>query len=140
MFTEEQRRIFQYHNGSGEVWGDPLPIGRHMRQQLGGDPNEALKDARSEDVAVRDAATERLVQAVRVAFDMVPFDKATGTGADEAICLAALDRFLTWNEDQKKSAVSSPKPARSTGGWADAPTTPPGTPSGSASLPNCGCP
>ena len=48
-------------------------------------------------------ATERLLEAVRLAFKMVPFDPETGEGALEPDCFKALEDFTAFLNEQKKN-------------------------------------
>jgi hypothetical protein len=85
-----------YSNGEGMVYGDPLRIHRRLTAGLRGDPNTVIKDSNSEDPAVSYPATERLVQAVIQAFEMKPFDPATGKGATTDLALSTLATFTEW--------------------------------------------
>lgn len=118
-FTREQRNIFEYFNGIEMVKGDPLEIVEIMTHLLGMHPNEVQKQMGwIEEVTLPDGtakyvshgqiglpaleASRKYWEAVERAFEMPPFDKATGIGADRTVkqaAVAALAEFL-----QKKSS------------------------------------
>src|SRR5262245_37218509 len=108
MFTDEQRRVFKYFDGASWVYGDPLEMKRRFAHELGGDANKVLADMDSELEPLRYEATERVLAAVRLVFQMRPFDRAEGSGADEEHCLQALDALLAYPGAQTKTAAISP--------------------------------
>lgn len=108
VFSEEERRVFAYHDGTNPVHGDPLAIWRRLLVHFGGDLNEVIEQGRSDVAAVWAPAIGRLVEAVRLVFDMVPFDPAAGTGATDEDCLAALRSWQGWLAKKKPTAGSSP--------------------------------
>lgn len=103
-FTEQDRRIFSYQYRGRPQFGDPLAVDRRLRGALGADADDVLRQANSPDPAIADPAGERLMDAVRHALQLPPFDPETGDGATEEDCrdaLAAFDAFM-----QKKSGSS----------------------------------
>lgn len=124
VFDEQIRKVFPYFNGSAQVWGDPLAIYRALMKEFEGDTKPILEAFRSralvpegtppEEAAAALAAGEarwtaaagRLVEFVRRAFAMAPFDPATGTGATEEDCLAALEDYHAWMRSKKAPAAS----------------------------------
>ena len=124
VFNEQLRKVFPYFNGAAQVWGDPLAIYRALMKEFDGDTTPVLEAFRSraqipagtppEEAAAAMAAGEacwtaaagRLVEFVRKAFAMVPFDPATGCGATEEDCLAALEAYHAWMATKKAPAAS----------------------------------
>lgn len=106
MFSEDERRIFPYHDGAVQRYGDPVRMHRKLTVALEGDVNRWLVDASSGDLHLVDQAKDRLVAAVRSAFEMAPFDPDSGRGAVEADCWAALNSFLEWSEKNARRAGS----------------------------------
>ncbi len=118
MAENERIFTFQYNNGVAIVHGDPFAVYRKLAQLLDGDPegvlNASQPAAGKEEAGAsvqRLAAEGRLVDAVREAFGMAPVDPATGAGATEWHCHAALDRYLEYADAQKKTRASSPTSA-----------------------------
>lgn len=106
VFSEQERKVFSYYDGAQRVFGDPMRILRGMLREFAGDPNPALENMNHAEAAVWVPAMEGVVAAVRIAFDMVPYDKATGTGATEADCLAALHAWQEYLNSKKAPAAS----------------------------------
>lgn len=93
------KNIFKYHDGSKEVYGDPLRLMRELYIALG-NPDEAFKD--SEDGNPR--AQNIIVDNAREVFKMVPFNCETGEGATDEDVEAVLD--LLWDYLEKKNLAS----------------------------------
>lgn len=106
LFTESQRRVFRYFNGVADVYGDPVAIYRQLLGAFGGDLDLIVENSLHPAPEVSAPAIGRLVDAVRSAFSMVPFDPATGEGATEPDCLAALDQWRGWIQEKKSRAAS----------------------------------
>lgn len=130
MFTKPEREIFQYHDGAAEVWGDPLLIRRRLILECKGrfdtlwddfffSPSEEWPDSTPENPRPRWTAEEKaagilrqaeasepFLAAVRAAFEMSPFDKATGQGATDADCERAVRAWAAWLADVKKKTPS----------------------------------
>jgi hypothetical protein len=132
--SASDRRVFgPYHDGRGEAYADPLEAHRLLYQQAGGRLGQLLDDARasgpvdspddSEEARALKARNRAeidarafgaalvLLAAARKAFQMAPFDRATGQGATEAGCWEVLDSFLVFLDDEKKSTATSPTSA-----------------------------
>ncbi len=126
-YSENERKIFPYRLSEcgAEVFGDPLALSRELSILLDGDPNGVIRAARGtqerdangkiiagqpsekpEEVVVRLQAERRLLAAVREAFGMDPFDRATGQGATDEDCRRALNCYLEWQEKNGSRAVS----------------------------------
>lgn len=106
VFSEQERKVFSYWNGVATVHGDPLLIYRRFLKGLDGDPNPVLEQMGHEEPGVWVPAVERLMPVLREAFDMAPFDPATGQGATEGDCLAALAAWQAWMQAKKERAAS----------------------------------
>ncbi len=110
IFTEQERRVFQYWNGVAQVWGDPVRIYRRVLSASDGDINILLERTSPEVQVVTPTlwaeSVERLVQVVRDAFEMAPFNPETGTGATETDCLNAIKSWQGWMDEKKEPAAS----------------------------------
>lgn len=98
-----------YFNGDEEVFGDPVVIHRRLWAQLQGRPNDyfdLIRQHEAEPVKSAQAA-ESVEMAVRHAFSMIPFDPATGQGATQEDCFAALNLFLAYKDEKKVSGSGS---------------------------------
>ncbi len=116
MFTKQQREIYgPYDDGTDKPkHGDPLHIRNRLVQLLKGDPEKVLNDALSEIPPVQVGAQLLIADAVRDAFGLVPFDAATGQGADDGYCLALLNDYLGWRAKKKERAEKHPTSPPST--------------------------
>lgn len=117
MFSPEDRRIFgPYFNGAEMVHADPLQVYRRLQFRLDGESNKYLKLAREGDPSEKFHAWEKLIPAVRYAFDMPDFDPSTGKGSQEADCRAVLRAYLEFVQEKKEpgptcQTYSLPTPA-----------------------------
>lgn len=118
------RKVFgPYNDGAKDVYADPLRVHRLLVNELKGQHREVLAASRSQSNEIAFPAIERLIAAVRVAFDMTPWDVATGTGATEDDCFNVLDQFLEWQDKKKESAETSPTSRPSSDGDSSATAT-----------------
>ena len=107
MFEDRDRLVFRYQVDDRTVYADPLALRRRLVQATGGEINQLLREAAdpppggaydpSQELACL-AARERLAAAILAAFDLPPFDPATGGGTTEAVALAPLWEFTDWLE------------------------------------------
>ena len=116
MYSDEEKRVFgSFPDGKGEmVYADPLRVYRHLVHWCDGDLNLVLRNAHyegerptPEEEPLVFQATEKLIQAALRSFDLVPFDKTTGTGYTDDDLLRLLNGFLDWLDDSKKKDVTS---------------------------------
>jgi hypothetical protein len=107
-FAEKERLIFQYHDGVALRWADPLVVQRRLTQASGGNPNKLLDDCHSGDPLVATCAADRLVEALRVTFEMPALDPATGAGVPEQFAWDALQAFQEFVDAKKKPVASTP--------------------------------
>ncbi len=120
-WTEKDRRIFTYHDGADLVHGDPLDIQMRLAVNL---PDQAVVVAKIKDTSAAGAdparlfeawqASERLWNAVREAFQMKEYDRTTGTGATNALCVAVWNEFQAFLSGLKKNGVTPPTSPPST--------------------------
>ncbi len=103
-----QREVFPFFDGKEDVFGDPMRIHRLLFKLLDGDPNRVIEQSESEDILVAGPAEELLLEAIREAFEMAPYDRRTGQGATEAHCHAALEAFATFSDEKKTPQENSP--------------------------------
>lgn len=131
-YGDDERDVFRYHDGHCERAGDPFAIRRRLDACLG-NVNRVLADCHVADPPARPAdypgdqpwppadwsppeaavmhaaeAKGRLLDAVRVAFEMAPFEATTGTGALESHCEAAFVAYSAFCAKKKPSAASTP--------------------------------
>lgn len=135
MFTDEQRRVFQFFDGKQKVWGDPVAVYERLAAALDGEINVAISATRQgmaeerdkyatddehQQALAREAATAplrfqaraRMWDAIRQALPMAPWnptaEKPEDVGATVGDCDAALDAFCDFLEQQKKNTDSPP--------------------------------
>lgn len=106
VHDEQERRVFKYHNGIGEVYGDPLEIWKRMLDALDGDLSTPMEQAKSDTPEVAIPALVRIAEAVRTAFGLAPLDPQTGTGATVQDCYGVLKSWNRWLVEKKERAAS----------------------------------
>ena len=106
VFQERERQVFTYFNGVKQVCADPLAVFRKVVAAFDGDVNTTLEQLDSDQPGLWAMATTRMIDVVREAFPMVPFDGDTGEGATDRDCLDALNAWRTWMNAKKAPAVS----------------------------------
>src|SRR5262247_2191792 len=101
-YPESERLIFgPYDRGDGQpTYGDPLALYRRLSSALDGEPNTWLRKLKSESEQERFDALDRIVPAALEVFGLVPFDPATGQGAQEIDCVNVFKAFNRWLADQ----------------------------------------
>ena len=105
MFTDEERRIFAYHDGVSDRYGDPLALNRALLVALGGDVQEAI-DAAYRPTGETDGSLLRLLVVLREVFVLPAFDPKTGQGVTDAMVLHVLWEFAEFM-NQKKTPFGS---------------------------------
>lgn len=113
MFSDDDRKIFEFSDGTKTIKADPLVIRRKLLVASAGEfwdllaqghrPADAGKEA-LEIVMAREDAQEKVVLCVRAAFDLPPVDPGTGQGCTEAMCWAVLGRYLDLLEGNAPAA------------------------------------
>lgn len=124
LFQDDEKKIFEYQSGAETLYADPLAVSRKILLLTGGDPNRLVEQATAADPATAgpealfaaSSAADRLLAAVREAFDLPPFDRTTGQGATEGHVLGvwqAFCAFLQKKSPPPASAPTSPVPTES---------------------------
>ncbi len=128
LFTPQQRGIFDYSDGVSRKWADPMTINRKIRQvdpDIDGSIREynrlffdehgkplyqmtdgkitgpLLKPETEPNAAVVKLAAdaeERIIRAARHAFGMPSINPETGAGVPDQVVLAAMWRFIEFQE------------------------------------------
>lgn len=116
MFTEQERRIYgPYQDGRGnQVFADPEAVYRHLMAETAGELNAITSQYNESELGMAIVA-ERLASAAIVAFDLKPFDKATGQGTLQDDALNLVGNFLDWRDQKKTPPAASPTFAPSMG-------------------------
>ena len=104
--TQSHQSGLRYFNGTAVVYGDPFAIRRKIDALLEGDPNKVISDTKHDAGSVRLAAMEKLLVAVRQAFQMVPYDETTDAGATEDMVIAAWNAFCAYCEKKNPTPAS----------------------------------
>lgn len=126
----ENRAIFRYFDGEKNVFGDPLDLLHRANHFAGGDINNVIQsmvigayprdgEGRAIITDQTDAeyklhaderfdAEQKFQEAIRKAFEMIPFDKSTGKGAMGRDVQRAWDELMDFLE--KKSQPPEPMP------------------------------
>lgn len=98
------RDIFSFRDGDVVRYTDPHRVRRLLHAHLGGSLEQIISTANSKTEVpppVWSDAWEHLVAAVIIAFDLMPFDPATGKGATENWCRQLLTDFFSWEGEQR---------------------------------------
>lgn len=114
-FTPGPKHIYRYDNGKEKVCADPLIIEGCLRTKaltLGTTIDELIKTANKkigsatgpEQIEIY-GAMSKLAGISAEAFELVPFDKKTGEGADMDHALAVLSHFYAWCEKKNPPTV-----------------------------------
>ena len=117
-FTEEQRAIFQYHDGKRERCADPDALNRRLLMACPGFNKQLLlvkkgeqEHADAEDQRLGLEAEEQVIAAARTAFDM-PCDLEAATpeafGATEKEVRLVLRTFMDFLKKKETTAGRSP--------------------------------
>lgn len=119
QFSDDERRIFSYHDGISPQFGDPIDLQRRIdftlpkAHELIAKINTARPvtgqdwQSLSEDL-IRDAciASEALTRGIRQVFELPELDRSTGKGCTEAMVLAVWNRFCAFQLEKKNQPVS----------------------------------
>ena len=101
MFTDQERSIFSYHNGTAEVFGDPLALARKLTIALQGDIQNAVDAAYNSKTGDADGSMDRLLNAIRDVFALPALDPTTGKGVTDLMALAVYRRFAEFAAAKK---------------------------------------
>lgn len=118
IFTPQQRSIYRYADGSGKtVCGDPLVLlgktktfaiamGKTIDALIDLANKVDLNDATDFEKSEAWAALGSLEEISRQSFDLAPFNRETGDGADMAHALAVLNHFHVWCEKKNQQPAA----------------------------------
>jgi hypothetical protein len=106
-YTQQERVIFRYFNGTAEVAADPLMIDLALREAAGGRLNAMLKAYNDTSHTEEEWAgpMRQLIEVAQKAFTL-SFDPNTGKPM-AYLAWAALSSFLEWQEKNAQPAASS---------------------------------
>lgn len=99
--------IFPYNDGKQDRFGDPMRIERVLESHCGGSLYDLMQRSKSENPDLANPATDQILEAICKAFELEPFNAATGTGTTEEFQLALLDQFADWRS-KKKANIDLP--------------------------------
>lgn len=113
--TESMRIFGPYYNGASlTTFADPFRVMRLLKAATKGELSKVVEDCNNkEDLELKTKATGFLLEAIYIAFEMQPFDIATGKGILENEALAVYDDFVDWSDKKKvaqESGQNSPPP------------------------------
>lgn len=128
MFPENERLIFEYHDGTSTKFGDPLLIEERLFGHLAdAELGNLERDLDGDDQRLYFAALGKLLPAARVAFRLADFDEDTGAGLPGEAVLSLLARYFAWRNEKKGSTGDGPSTPPSSGGPPASPTPTPTT-------------
>ncbi len=97
-------RVFSYSNGHRRVWADPIATQRRLTMACGGNYMSAARRAFPGPGAQPFvlAYVDRLLAAIRAAFDLPAIDPATGSGVDDEHAYRVFVDFLAFLKKKRK--------------------------------------
>jgi hypothetical protein len=116
-------QIFPFQDGTRApdgspltVYGDPREIQDSMSASLGGDVTGVAQRSKQFDhetkvgspPEIAEENTLRMVKAIRKAFALPPFDRATGLGATVNKCISVWNEFCAFMAEKKNPPASTP--------------------------------
>src|SRR6185369_9267506 len=136
MFPEKERQIFAYSpDGTKKIiLADPAMLDRRMNHYLKEETVEVLRnwnmasDQKNPQPGLMPSADaifeaqNDLLQAIILAFNMIPWDFDTGTGAGEDDCMKVWADFVEFMEQKKSLDESLPTPSSSGAGLTSPPS------------------
>jgi len=108
MFTDKERKIFKYHDGTKDVYADPLAMNRKLRALMAGNPEKVVAAYNGDDDIAADAAAEVFFPAIAEAFQVTRFNRLTGEGFVDEDLLKLWEMFQAWLLEKKNRAANSP--------------------------------
>ncbi len=134
-FNPPSKQIYSYNNGEKVVRADPLLIqgklaqaairrGKSIANIIASANKTDLKDISDIDLMDAWASVEMLADIATESFDLVPFNPATGNGADMAHAIGLVDHYYRWCEKKNQQPdLLSTSSAHATSTSATPPTT-----------------
>jgi hypothetical protein len=104
------RAIFKYHDGERTRYGDPFAIWRTLTQ----DPVINLERIQPDIDKGKEPETSQFIALVRKAFDVKPFDEATGTGLTDWQTMELVGLLRDYTVAVKKNSSPGPTSPAST--------------------------
>lgn len=101
MFTDDEKRIFQYALNGETLYADPLRIKRLLQIGTNGQFDQLVEQQREGGEVEQAEANGILAQATAAAFRFPLLDPKTGSGFTEGESIDLLRRFLEWIEQKK---------------------------------------
>ena len=130
--------IFQYNDGTKTRFGDPTRIERLLNAHSGGSIYDVQERSKSPNPELADQAHDVLHMAICAAFELEPFNAATGTGTTEEFRNTLLEAFGNWRSKKKATTDLPPRSPTTSAGrppstQAPYPSVPPETKSATVS-------
>lgn len=107
---------FPYNDGSKDRFGDPSKIDRILEAYANNNLRGLLEQTASPNPELSLPAWESLYAAIRAAFELSPYDPATGLGSTEDFCFSLLESFLDWKDKKKANGGNLPTSSQPTDG------------------------
>ena len=101
MFTDDEKRIFQYQLNGTTLYADPLRIKRLLQIGTGGQFDQLVEQQRDGNEVQQAEANGILASATAAAFKFPLLDPKSGNGFTEGEAIDLLRRFLEWVEQKK---------------------------------------
>lgn len=100
--------LFTYTDGTNDFYADPGKLHRRLLRAAAGDLPQLLEKARGDDELAALAATERMIEIARDAFQMPEVNEKTAEGVPEQFVHDALTRFFDFMDEKKNPQESFP--------------------------------
>lgn len=107
MFTEQEMKIFTYHNGKELVQADPGRLHRLLYAKSDGLYGQWVEEWNDDSAVVGSDAVEKLLPLVCEVFGLQPYNFEAKSGMLEDEILDVLDSFILWRHAKKKSIANS---------------------------------
>lgn len=119
FFTEEEMRVYSYHDGESMVRADPLEIRHAIIVATEGGIDDILsscvlpQDPTPGDRLRVEDSRKRLDDVTRQAFKLKPFDPATGAGCTTAMVRKVWNHYsdYIWGKGRADAGSSASRPS-----------------------------
>ena len=109
--TQERTIFGPYWTGSAQRFADPLMIRLRYQHACNGKYDEMVANLRSKDPDTLFKAYDGLIKSTWYAFELEPFDPATGKGTTPTDTVELAKRFAAWQAEVKKKSALKPTSA-----------------------------